>query len=79
VCTVDGHSFQELSKVFTSFQLEQHDRPVVVLANTTKGKGLDFMENAPAWHHRLPTGAQAVHALACLHNQEQQLAQLIQQ
>ena len=78
VCTVDGHSFRELAKAFTSFRLEQHDRPVVILANTTKGKGLDFMEGAPAWHHRLPTGSQADNALEFLHNQEQQLVQLIQ-
>ena len=77
VCTVDGHSFQELAKAFTSFQLEKHDRPMVILANTTKGKGLDFMEGTPAWHHRLPTGSQADHALEYLHNHEQQLAQFI--
>jgi len=29
--------------------------PHLVVAKTTKGKGVSFMENNPAWHHRLPT------------------------
>ncbi len=75
---VDGHSFQELSEAFTSIGSKQHERPMVILANTTKGKGIDFMEGDPAWHHRLPTDAQAANALETLRSQEQELAQLIE-
>ena len=32
--------------------------PACVLANTTKGKGISFMEGNPAWHHQIPTGDQ---------------------
>lgn len=28
--------------------------PTVVIANTIKGKGVSFMENAPIWHYRMP-------------------------
>jgi transketolase len=27
------------------------DKPVLVLANTVKGKGVDFMENNVKWHY----------------------------
>ena len=26
------------------------DRPVAIICNTTKGKGISFMENNPKWH-----------------------------
>lgn len=29
--------------------------PHLVLANTIKGKGISFIENNPAWHHRVPS------------------------
>jgi len=33
---------------------EIHGRPVVIIARTTKGKGVSFMENAPQWHGGIP-------------------------
>jgi transketolase len=30
-------------------------KPTVVIANTTKGCGVSFMENQAGWHHRIPT------------------------
>ncbi|SMQ69077.1 transketolase [Altererythrobacter xiamenensis] len=30
------------------------DRPVVVICDTTKGKGVSFMENSVLWHYRSP-------------------------
>lgn len=77
VRTVDGHSFKELSEALLLNQFDKHDRPLVILANTTKGKGLDFMEGEPCWHHRLPTGAQAEEALDFLHRREQELLHVI--
>lgn len=46
--SVNGHDFNELRKAFTM----KHDRkPLMVIANTVKGKGVSFMENKPEWHH----------------------------
>lgn len=78
VRTVDGHSFKELSEAFTLNPLDKHERPVVILANTIKGKGLDFMEGEARWHHQLPTGTQADEALEVLHRREQELSHFIQ-
>ncbi len=38
--------------------------PVVLLAKTTKGKGVSFMENIAAWHGLAPDKAQTAQALA---------------
>ncbi len=38
--------------------------PVVLLAKTTKGKGVSFMENVAAWHGMAPDEAQTARALA---------------
>ena len=44
----DGHSISSLKNAFTA---SQAGKPLVVLAKTTKGKGISFMENDNAWHH----------------------------
>lgn len=37
--------------------------PVVIIAHTTKGKGVSYMENNNAWHQRKPTEAEYLQAL----------------
>ncbi len=34
------------------------DRPRAIIANTTKGKGVSFMENKASWHHGVPNAEQ---------------------
>ena len=31
-------------------------KPHLLLAETTKGKGVSFIEDQPAWHHKIPVG-----------------------
>ena len=31
------------------------DKPTLIIANTIKGKGISFMEDAKKWHHRVPS------------------------
>ncbi|HEV2293088.1 MAG TPA: transketolase [Tepidisphaeraceae bacterium] len=52
VRTVDGHSIPALSEVLTA---RPHRRPVAIIANTIKGKGVSFMEDVAKWHHGVPT------------------------
>ena len=44
----DGHSIKELKRII---EKENKEKPLVILANTVKGKGVSFMENDNAWHH----------------------------
>ena len=32
------------------------EKPNLIIANTTKGKGVSFMENSVLWHYRSPQG-----------------------
>lgn len=50
---IDGHSFEEIMNALKEAQ--SSDRPVMILANTVKGKGVSFMENEIKWHHSIPT------------------------
>ena len=50
---VDGHNHNELKSVFNKLPLE-NNKPSFILANTIKGKGVDFMENNLLWHYRSP-------------------------
>lgn len=50
---VDGHNIDELQNVFQAAPFVK-DKPSLVVAHTTKGKGVSFMENVPVWHYRMP-------------------------
>ncbi len=50
---VDGHDISQLSDVLASIPFSQ-GKPSVLIAHTTKGKGVSFMESVPIWHNRLP-------------------------
>jgi len=61
VIEVDGHSFGQLNGALNH---EDDGRPTVILAQTTKGKGVSFMENDNVWHYKPPTEVQMRLALA---------------
>jgi transketolase len=53
VRTVDGNNVADLRSALRQIPFEK-ERPGLILARTTKGKGISFMENMAAWHHRVP-------------------------
>ena len=59
VFEVNGHHHSQLSKVIKS----KNKKPVVIIANTIKGKGVKIMENKILWHYRAPTKEQLYTAL----------------
>ena len=50
---VDGNSIPDLVSVFDQIPFEP-GKPNLVLAHTTKGKGISFIENRVEWHHHVP-------------------------
>jgi len=52
VFTIDGHDYQQI--VETVENAKQETQPVMIIANTTKGKGVSFMENEVNWHGTPP-------------------------
>jgi transketolase len=55
--SVDGHSYEELLGAY-SRQGKTSGKPLAIIANTVKGKGISFMENRSEWHNRMPDAAQ---------------------
>lgn len=51
VVNVDGHDVNAIKSLLDN----EYRRPLAVILDTTKGKGVSFMENDVTWHHRKPT------------------------
>jgi transketolase len=73
--TVDGHDLDALVKALGSVPF-QPGKPSVLIAETVKGKGVDFMENVVAFHNTGPGPGteEAERALRQLENRRRQLA-----
>jgi transketolase len=67
VIEIHGHNMAEILNALDRAD-EIHARPVVIVARTTKGKGVSFMENESLWHGNIPTDDQFQAALAELQN-----------
>jgi transketolase len=52
---VDGHDHAQLLGALDGERSEDAP-PLCVIANTTKGKGVSFMENSVLWHYRTARG-----------------------
>jgi len=63
VIEINGHNMREVLEAF-DVATEIHDKPMVIIAHTTKGKGVSFMENEAFWHGRAPDDEQFARAKA---------------
>ena len=54
---VNGHDFGALETVLESIPFNKN-KPNLIIAHTTKGKGVSFMEDQLAWHYKSPTQEQ---------------------
>ena len=61
VLEVDGHDHEELQVALESNNPDK-EKPLCVIAHTTKGKGVSFMENNNLWHYRSPQGQEYLDA-----------------
>jgi transketolase len=62
VLEIDGHNFEAIIGAAAEARAI-HERPTVVIAHTTPGKGVDFMENDYLWHGKPPKPEEAKVAL----------------
>lgn len=61
VVEVDGHDIEALLPLLDGSI--PHDKPLCIIANTVKGKGISFMENKASWHHGVPNAEQYEQAM----------------
>lgn len=62
VVKIDGHNMPEVVAAFEAAR-EYRSGPVCVIAKTTKGKGVRFMENTTEWHAKPPNEEQYARAI----------------
>lgn len=62
VRTINGHDYAELTAALTC--PPPAGRPLFIIAQTIKGRGISFMENVGKWHHGVPDETQLAAALA---------------
>ncbi|NPV67139.1 MAG: transketolase [Anaerolineae bacterium] len=63
VLEINGHNLRQVLDALDE-ALEIHSMPTVILAHTTKGKGVSFMENTALWHGAVPNSEQYAQARA---------------
>jgi transketolase len=64
---IDGHDLGQILSAVAAAQAEA-GRPSLILAHTTKGKGVPFIERDNSWHKRVPTTEELAAALWALEN-----------
>lgn len=52
VSEINGHDITALKNNFNNFKKHKDDKPSVTICHTIKGKGFNFAENNPLWHHK---------------------------
>ncbi len=63
VTTVDGHSIEEIMAALKDVRARKTTAPKVIICETIKGKGVEFMSNHPLWHAVAPSGEDVEKAL----------------
>jgi transketolase len=71
VRSVDGHNIHALTQALAVGP--SPGKPMVVLADTVKGKGVSFMEDQVSWHHRVPSESEYEAAILELDGAERRI------
>ncbi|MEA2056317.1 MAG: transketolase [Patescibacteria group bacterium] len=61
---IDGHNFSQILKAMETAKNQK--QPLAIIANTTPGKGVKFMENDHRWHGKAPNQKQIQEAITQL-------------
>lgn len=70
VLSIDGHNFEEIFEAIAKAKAHK-GQPTMIVANTVKGKGVDFMENACGWHGNAPSKEETERAIEQLSRVEE--------
>ena len=59
---IDGHDFAQIFDALDAARAET-DKPTAIIAKTTKGKGVSYMEDQAGWHGKAPSEDEAKQAV----------------
>ena len=57
VIEINGHNIRQVREALDLAE-EVHSKPTIIIAHTTKGKGVSYMENDSRWHGAVPSAEQ---------------------
>ena len=60
---INGHDMRQVLEALDT-AMEIHDKPTAIVAHTTKGKGVSFMEGQSKWHGRAPSDEEYAQAVS---------------
>ncbi len=63
VISIDAHDFEQIEAAFAEAKTVK-GKPTAIIARSTKGKGVSFMENDADWHGKAPSDEQYAAAVA---------------
>ena len=67
VLIADGHDHKDLKKCMDAAK-KIKSKPSVIIAKTTKGKGVSFMEDSVQWHYKPPNSKELAEAISEIKN-----------
>ena len=56
VRVINGHRFEEIFEALSDIRERKGKKPLMIIANTKKGKGSKLIEGQRLWHYRVPKG-----------------------
>lgn len=74
VISIDAHNFEEIEAAFEEAR-KTKGMPTAIVAHSTKGKGVSFMENKASWHGSAPNDEQFALAMEELEKAGEALCQ----
>ncbi len=66
VMRIDGHNMTQIVDALEQARSSTKGRPVMILADTVKGKGVEFMEDEAGWHGKAPNSQELTAGLEYL-------------
>src|SRR3954447_15617406 len=54
VARINGHDLKEIVQTIEAAKASKTGKPMVIVCQTVKGKGVSFMENVAGWHGKTP-------------------------
>lgn len=66
VYEIDGHDVEQIYETLTEASKRKHEKPQCIIANTKKGKGLEYLVDKPLMHGYMPKGEEVKRAYESL-------------
>jgi transketolase len=64
VIAINGHDMRQVVFGLEEAKRRKSGKPILLLCDTVKGKGVSFMENQPGWHGKVPNKDEMAKGLA---------------